>query len=321
MSLSPHAECVLIMNNDQAIRKVLHEILSKEGYDVREAENGAQALDVMQSTPPDVVVLNLMMPEFMSGWEVLAATDEEEKLRRRPILGRVGDERSSRAPRWARGGTDVPGQTARHPRLAGRHPLDHDPGRLHRDLLDARPTEKTPAPPSVGTAREALRLLLVEDSEDDKGILIVRTLHQGGFAVTARRVINESQFASALDTGDWDVVLSDFSLPSFNGRAALDVVQGRGIDIPFIIVSGMVGEDTAVQVMKAGAHDFFTKGNLERLPSAVRREVRTPSGARPRSPNGGARARSSSASCRTSVKRSRCGTTFCRLRRTSFERR
>ena len=166
MSLSPHAECVLVVDDDQAIRKVLHEILSKEGYDVREAENGAQALDVMQSTPPDVVVLDLMMP-VMSGWEVLAATDEEEKLRSIPIL--VASAMSAPLARrdWRGGVRTCLAKPLDIPALLDAIRWITTPGGC--TATSSTPaSEKTPAPPSVGTAREALRLLLVEDSEDDE---------------------------------------------------------------------------------------------------------------------------------------------------------
>jgi signal transduction histidine kinase len=119
----------------------------------------------------------------------------------------------------------------------------------------------------------ALRALLVEDSADDAELLR-RELKRAGFALFDERVESATEFVEALDREGWDVVLSDFTMPGFGGTAALEILKARGLDIPFIIVSGSVGEDVAVEVMKAGAHDYFSKGNTTRLASAIEREVR-----------------------------------------------
>jgi CheY-like chemotaxis protein len=118
-----------------------------------------------------------------------------------------------------------------------------------------------------------LRALLVEDSADDADLLR-RELVRSGFDPETERVASAAEFSAALESKDWDIVLSDFSMPGFGGTAALDLLQARRLDIPFIIVSGTVGEDVAVEVMKAGAHDYFAKGKTIRLGSAIEREVR-----------------------------------------------
>lgn len=118
-----------------------------------------------------------------------------------------------------------------------------------------------------------LRLLIVEDSEAD-AFLIARELRRGGYAPEYRRVETEADFAAALDAQDWDVIIADYSLPRFSAPHALRVSKARGIDVPFIIVSGTITEETAVAAMKAGAHDFVTKDSLARLVPAVEREVR-----------------------------------------------
>lgn len=120
---------------------------------------------------------------------------------------------------------------------------------------------------------QVLRALLVEDSVDDAELLR-RELLRAGFDAETERVASAAEFTEALDRSQWDVVLADFSMPGFGGTAALEILKARGFDIPFIIVSGTMGEDVAVEVMKAGAHDYFAKGNLKRLPSAIEREVR-----------------------------------------------
>ena len=117
-----------------------------------------------------------------------------------------------------------------------------------------------------------LRLLLVEDSEDD-AVLLLHVMRREGFEVQVRRVETAEALLAALDQEEWDLVISDYSLPQFSGPRALALFKERGIDIPFIVVSGAVGEDAAVALMKSGANDFVTKGNLDRVPPAVRREM------------------------------------------------
>jgi PAS domain S-box-containing protein len=118
-----------------------------------------------------------------------------------------------------------------------------------------------------------LRLLLVEDSEDDAA-LIVRELERGGYRVEARRIESQAALTAALqDARAWDLVICDYALPRFDAPRALGLVRERGLDIPFIIVSGVVDEATAVDAMRAGAQDFIVKGRLARLVPAVAREL------------------------------------------------
>jgi signal transduction histidine kinase/DNA-binding response OmpR family regulator len=117
-----------------------------------------------------------------------------------------------------------------------------------------------------------IRVLVIEDSEDDM-LLQLRELRRGGYEPMYQRVQTADDLRAALKNDSWDLVLSDFALPGFNGLDALRVVQSSGIDVPFILISGTVGEETAVESMKAGAHDYLLKGNLTRLAPAVRREL------------------------------------------------
>ncbi len=119
--------------------------------------------------------------------------------------------------------------------------------------------------------KAVLRLLHVEDSPDDAE-LIHAELESAGYVLHCRRVENAAGMASALAAESWDVILSDFKLPSFDGHAALRILKASGQDIPFILVSGCVGEETAVAMMKAGMHDYVMKGNLARLAPAIERE-------------------------------------------------
>lgn len=118
-----------------------------------------------------------------------------------------------------------------------------------------------------------LRVLLVEDSEDD-ATLILASLRRAGYEPDFRRVDNAAAMGAALADGVWDVVLSDYAMPGFGGLHALELLHSSGIDLPFIIVSGTIGEETAVDAMKSGAHDYLMKGNLIRLGPAIDREIR-----------------------------------------------
>jgi signal transduction histidine kinase len=118
-----------------------------------------------------------------------------------------------------------------------------------------------------------IRALLVEDSERDAELLL-HELAEGGYDVASLRVETADAMRVALLTQTWDVVLSDYSMPTFSAPDALRVLHETGLDVPFIIVSGTIGEETAVTALKAGASDFLVKGRLARLIPALDRELR-----------------------------------------------
>jgi signal transduction histidine kinase len=118
-----------------------------------------------------------------------------------------------------------------------------------------------------------LRVLLVEDSAPDATI-IVRAIERGGFRVASRRVQTSEEMATALDNGEWDLILADHAMPGFSAPEALQLLKERRLDTPFIIVSGYINEDTAVEAMRAGAHDYIMKDRLARLLPAIERELR-----------------------------------------------
>ncbi|HUK57187.1 MAG TPA: PAS domain-containing protein [Nitrospiria bacterium] len=120
---------------------------------------------------------------------------------------------------------------------------------------------------------KSLRVLIIEDSEDDAALL-AQELRHGGYDPVYRRVDTGPALTAALAEQTWDIVISDYSLPKFSGPAALKRLQESGLDLPFILVSGVIGEDVAVEAMKAGAHDCIMKYNLKRLIPAVERELR-----------------------------------------------
>lgn len=117
-----------------------------------------------------------------------------------------------------------------------------------------------------------LKVLQIEDNDDD-ALLIIRSLHKFGYQTTSRRVETPQDLNNALNEESWDIVLSDYAMPDFDGIAALEQVK-KYPHTPFILVSGAVGEEAAVEIMKAGAHDFIVKDKLERLGHAVDRSIR-----------------------------------------------
>jgi PAS domain S-box-containing protein len=118
-----------------------------------------------------------------------------------------------------------------------------------------------------------IKVLFLEDSEDDV-LLVERHLTRGGYTVESKRVDTPDAFRVALRRDAWDVVLSDYSLPGLSALSAITIFKEHGLDIPFLVVSGAVGEETAVEVLKSGAHDVLIKNNLARLVPAVEREIR-----------------------------------------------
>ncbi len=124
-----------------------------------------------------------------------------------------------------------------------------------------------------GTESQPIRVLIAEDSEDD-ALLIIRELHIGGYAPETERVDSAADMQSALETKSWDLIIADHNMPGFDSHEALALAQQNDPNIPFILVSGSIGEEVAVDAMKAGAHDYVMKANLARLLPAIDRELR-----------------------------------------------
>ena len=118
-----------------------------------------------------------------------------------------------------------------------------------------------------------LHVLIVEDSEDDARLL-VRAMRRGGFEPVYERVETAEGVGAALENETWDAVLCDMVMPGFSADAALKIVKQNGLDLPFIVVSGVIGMEDAVELMRAGAHDFVRKDDLARLVPALERELK-----------------------------------------------
>ena len=136
---------------------------------------------------------------------------------------------------------------------------------------------RTPLGPNqsalAGSPPKELRALLVEDNPYDVELVILE-LERGGYLPITRWVQTAAELNVALTEERWDVIISDYSIPGFGGPEAFALVRKLNLDVPFIIVSGTIGEDTAVEAMRAGVHDFLLKGHLRRLVVAIERELR-----------------------------------------------
>lgn len=117
-----------------------------------------------------------------------------------------------------------------------------------------------------------IRALIIEDNDDDV-LLLLNVIKKGGFAPDSIHVASKNGLTEAMKSA-WDIVFSDYTMPNFNGHEALEIVRREDPDVPFFFVSGTIGEDRAVEAMRLGAQDYFIKGNLRRLPSAIHRELR-----------------------------------------------
>jgi PAS domain S-box-containing protein len=141
--------------------------------------------------------------------------------------------------------------------------------------------QQTEGPPLAPIQKQTLRVLVVEDSKFDT-LLMVRYLQNNGYLTVHQRVQSPPEMEKALAEQQWDVILCDYQLPSFGVLPALELLKSKGLDVPFIVVSGAIGEELAVDLMKSGAHDFIVKGRLSRLIPAIERELREAKGRRER---------------------------------------
>ena len=117
---------------------------------------------------------------------------------------------------------------------------------------------------------ESLRLLVLEDDPFDAELELA-AIHTGGIRCETRRVDSRDAFVQALDEGGWDMVLADYNLPGFTGLEALQLLRARDPSLPFILISGTLGEERAVESLKAGANDYVLKDHLTRLAPSIRR--------------------------------------------------
>ena len=122
------------------------------------------------------------------------------------------------------------------------------------------------------STKKKLKALVIEDSEID-ALLLIEQLKAGGYELETQRVDSAEGLSAALAGQSWDIIFSDHNMPSFSSTAALKMVRARNPDVPFLIVSGTIGEEVAVAAMRAGAQDYLMKGNMARLVAAAEREL------------------------------------------------
>src|SRR5262245_20989686 len=137
----------------------------------------------------------------------------------------------------------------------------------------SRPTPIPSPEATMADDSDEIRLLLIEDSEDDADLLL-RELERGGYRLHYRRVDTPDGLKSALGDREWDLVIADYTMPRFSGSEALAMVRQQSSDLPFIFVSGTIGEEAAVAALKSGAQDYIVKGKTGRLLPAIQRELR-----------------------------------------------
>lgn len=130
----------------------------------------------------------------------------------------------------------------------------------------------TPENTNKNDGAKPINVLIIEDSADD-AVLIEHELRKSGYSIYAKRVETAETMRAALEREAWDIILSDYSMPNFSALAALKILKTSPYDLPFIIISGAIGEEIAVECLKSGAHDYLIKGKLTRLASAVKREL------------------------------------------------
>lgn len=118
----------------------------------------------------------------------------------------------------------------------------------------------------------SIRIIIIEDNISDAN-LIIHTLKQAGYSIFHKRVDQPEELKQVLHEGIWDVILSDYNLPDFSAPEALQILQSTGLDIPFIVVSGIIGEDAAVELMRAGARDYLMKDKLAKIGPVITREI------------------------------------------------
>ena len=117
-----------------------------------------------------------------------------------------------------------------------------------------------------------LQALMIDDSEDDI-LLTIRELTKGGYNPVFERIDTAAAMKTALREKQWDIILCDYKMPTFSAPSAIAIFKEAKIDIPFIVISGTIGEETAIECMRLGAHDYFMKGKLSRLCPAIAREL------------------------------------------------
>ena len=243
--------------------------------EIHVARDGEEALDWLfgrgehagrvASRLPDLVLLDIRLPK-RSGLDVLAAIRNSPSTKYLPVVILT----SSDEP------VDLERACALHANSYVRKPVraeDSRYGYLRRRVLDALQRNFPHRRRRVWQLMQPLRVLIVEDTDHD-ALLVQNVIRDAGWNLSWQCVETADDMYQALLNRDWDLVVSDYGMPEFSASGALSVLKDTGIDIPFVVVSGSIGEEQAVELLRSGASDFFLKNKLTRLPSAIERELR-----------------------------------------------
>ena len=238
------------------------------------AHDGVEALDYLFGTGsyagrdltemPQVILLDLKLPR-VDGLEVLRRLRADERTRLLPVVILTSsNEDQDRINGYGLGANSYV-----------RKPVDFAQFiEAVRQLgLYWLILNEPPPPVECIPMSTPLRVLIVEDSEDDTALL-VRELRRGGYDVTFERVDSPGALDEAVAKREWDIVICDYSMPHFSGTDALRLLREKGSEVPFIFLSGTIGEETAVAALKQGAQDYLMKDNMKRLIPAIQRELR-----------------------------------------------
>lgn len=249
---------VLIVEDSDDDTILMVNRLMEGGYDVqfRRTETEQDFLAALDSEPWDIILADYVVPRLSAPHAFLLAKNRLPEIPFVIVSGTVGGEIASAI---LRAGADS---------FVSKDNIDDLVTAVRRALQKAETRNLEPF--CVG---KTLKALIAEDSEDD-ALLTVAELEKGGFEVQFHVVDSADSMRKALQESPWDVVISDFLMPGFGGREALEVLNESGQDLPFILTSGQIGEANAVEIMKAGAHDFVPKRNFSRLVEAIHRELR-----------------------------------------------
>ena len=237
------------------------------------ARDGVEALDYLFGTGiyagrnplkmPHIILLNLKLQKF-DGLNVLKALRNNERTELLPVVAFTSSEDDRDLREFYSLGIN---SFIRKPsELSQFSEIIVHIGQYWLELNESPPEDKK-------SMNKRIRVLILEDSEDD-ALLLVRQLKKDGYNPTYNQVDTAQAMSEAFEQQTWDVILCDNSMPGFSAFEALDLYKKKGLDLPFIIVSGAIVYDNAIAIMNAGAHDYLLKNNLVELAPAIERELR-----------------------------------------------
>jgi DNA-binding NtrC family response regulator len=251
---------VLIVEDSEADALFALRELQSGGYEptFRRVQKPAELVDALEKESWDIVLADFMVHQLTGPETILLVRNRKPDLPVVILSGQIGEDLAVEA---VKAGADDYVMKDRLHRLV---PVVRDVLQIAERRREQKVSEPVP-----------LKVLIVEDSEGDAEILTYE-LENGGYRVESLRVDTAEAMQNALQTDSWDLIICDYLMPGFGGPEALALLKDSGLDLPFILISGKVGEEMAVAMMKAGAHDFVLKNKRARLLPAIERELSAP---------------------------------------------